>query len=285
LKERRKQKANQEMKRKVNQETNQKANQKTKRKIKPIFVLFMLIVGAVGFSSAAFADNEKSDVIVGDLISPLKFKIQYDENRPDEKESVFLTITNTGEVSTEYVCYFEQKNGKKDLESALEISEKQISLLPNETKKIEISILNKQLKNTTSGECQLKVVRNPKTKTPVGYIIPIEITGKAVDDGNETGSGSGSKTGSGNKNQLQIGTGNETKNETNASRIEKGNETGNESVQNETNQTNPIKKSETEKKNKFLPEGPPKIGVVLSLTIVLLTAGWLGMAARKMKKE
>lgn len=263
--------------RKQKQKQNQNQNQKQKR---VGLILLILIIGLIGFPEACFADGENNDSVISDSISPLKFEMKYDENKTGEKESVFLTITNTGDVATNYICYFDQKSGKNDLKSVLEISEKQISLLPKETKKIEISISNENLKNTTTKEFQLKIIRNPETQTPVGYIIPIEINGKTNENGNETEN----KTGTGNKNQTnaEIKEKNDFENETKIP-PQPGNENKAENNSNQ-NETNHMKNSDSEKKNELNIENFAKAGIVLGLGIAFLIFGWFVLTSRKIKK-
>ncbi|MDR2944919.1 MAG: hypothetical protein LBU81_07590 [Methanosarcinales archaeon] len=156
-------------------------------------VLFLFIFTA-GIANAAFSEPAaEPEKVISDAISPMKLEIDLKTDNITETKTVVLT--NTGETATEYICRIEQTGGKNELAADFVLSESKITLLSGESKKLEIEMPVKKLKtNPADAEYKLKIIRNPKTQTPVGYIIPIKIIEKGPDsktDGRKSGAGIG----------------------------------------------------------------------------------------------
>ncbi len=139
-------------------------------------ILLLLAVFAAGTANAAFPEPmTRTDIVTGDSIAPMKIEIDL---KTSNAETRTVILTNTGETATEYICFVEQTGGKKDISAVFELSESKITLLPGDSKKLEIKIpVPVLITNSADAEYKLKIIRNPETQTPVGYIIPINLTG------------------------------------------------------------------------------------------------------------
>lgn len=144
-------------------------------------ILLLLAVFAAGTAQTAFSEpGTGTNDVTGDSIAPMKLEI--DPATGDITKTRTVIITNTGETVNEYVFYVEQTGGKNDLSGAFELSESAITLLPGDSKTLDIGIPVQALKtNLPDAEYKLKIIRNPETQTPVGYIIPIKSAGSEPD--------------------------------------------------------------------------------------------------------
>lgn len=169
-----------------------KLNLITKQTCLISILLFLTIFFAIGTTDIAFAEPvSKMDIIISDSVAPMKLEISNSELGSEiETVKKNVTLTNTGKAATEYICYIEQSGGKKDDKNNnsanFELSQSKIILLPGESKKLEIEIPVQTFKtNSKDADYKLKIIRNPNTQTPVGYIIPIKFT--ETDEKNSSG--------------------------------------------------------------------------------------------------
>jgi hypothetical protein len=158
----------------MNHSMNKRKN--TKRKIFPaltlpliLFTMFLLMT--IGIS---IGDESGTEQMISDSISPMKLEFDFSKNDGEAiTKTVFLRNTGTEQIN--YRFYVENKNsGNQNIETALKLSEKTVTILPNENFELEISLSADDIKNINNlNETKLKMIRNPETQTPVGYIIPI----------------------------------------------------------------------------------------------------------------
>ncbi|MBZ3935057.1 hypothetical protein [Methanimicrococcus blatticola] len=247
--------------------------------IRFLIILLLLTVIAGGTINIALSEPDpatKTDIVISDSIAPMKLEIDSKTNNAIETKTVILT--NTGDTATEYICYIEQNGGKKDLGSGFELSDSKITLLPGDSKKLKIVIPAQAVKsNSADAEYKLKIIRNPDTQTPVGYIIPIQLTGS-----DSTGKTSGGKSGAGagltmsdpenKKNETKNETKNEMKNET-----KNGSENKNGKNENNSNGID----DENKYGNDFMKKG----GIILLLAFLTMLAAVVGIMIQKKRKQ
>ncbi|WP_316558316.1 hypothetical protein [Methanimicrococcus hongohii] len=224
-----------------------------------------------GTATIAFAETEQSNIVISDAVAPMKLEVDSNSNSASETKTV--TLINTGETATEYVAYVEQTSGKTNPNSNFELSKSKITVQPGESYQLEISIPIQSV-NPNSEEYKLKIIRNPDTQTPVGYIIPIIFAGENGGTGNVSkgGSSSGSAASVQNQNQNQNGSGNGSNNSENKS--------GMNSESNENENKEAFSNEKETKENSLI----KLVGVVILLLIVLLVI--VGIIVRKeMKSE
>jgi len=158
----------------MNHSMNKRKNSKKKifsALILPLILFTMFLLMTIGIS---IGDESGTEQIISDSISPMKLEFDFSKN---ESEAITKTVflRNTGTEQINYLFYVENKNsGNQNIETALKLSEKTITILPNENFELEISLSADDIKNINNlNETKLKMIRNPETQTPVGYIIPI----------------------------------------------------------------------------------------------------------------
>jgi len=137
----------------------------------PLILFTMFLLMTIGIS---MGDENGAEQIISDSISPMKLEFDFSENDGEAiTKTVFLRNTGTEQIN--YLFYVENKNsGNQNIETALKLSEKTVTILPNENFELEISLSADDIKNINNlNETKLKMIRNPETQTPVGYIIPI----------------------------------------------------------------------------------------------------------------
>jgi len=137
----------------------------------PLILLTLFLMMTIGIS---IGDESGTEQIISDSISPMKLEFDFSENDGEAiTKTVFLRNTGTEQIN--YLFYVENKNsGNQTIETALKLSEKAVTILPNENFELEISLSADDIKNINNlNETKLKMIRNPETQTPVGYIIPI----------------------------------------------------------------------------------------------------------------
>ncbi|WNY28213.1 hypothetical protein MmiEs2_03970 [Methanimicrococcus stummii] len=146
-------------------------------------VFITLILTSAAMNTAIADPAEKTNLVISDSIAPMKLEI----SNPNEIETKMITLVNTGETATEYICYIERANGK-EIDSGFQLSETEMTIQPGKSQSIEVSIPAK----INVEEYKIKIVRNPDTQTPVGYIIPILFSEPNSAENNKTGGSSGS---------------------------------------------------------------------------------------------
>ena len=142
-----------------------------------LFVLAMLIFVAV--ISAGFVAAE--EIQTGDSIAPMKMEIDMEEEANPDSETIIKTIyvRNTGNTPTHYIFYTEQNGGKNEISSKFQLSETETEINPGNTFELILTVSKKELEKYDSKDLEnvkIKMIRNPKSQTPVGYIIPVKIT-------------------------------------------------------------------------------------------------------------
>lgn len=239
----------------------------TKKRLRLLTILLLFAVFAAATVNNGFSEPAtRTDIIISDSIAPMKLEI--DSKTGNETETRTVTLTNTGEAATEYICYIEQTGGKKDIGADFELSESKIVLLPGDSGKLKIEIPAQAIKtDSTDAEYKLKIIRNPETQTPVGYIIPIKFANPAETEPDSKTAGGKSGTG--------IGLTADPKNE-NERAIE--NKTGGKT---ENNHPTEIETDDKGYGNSFM----KKSGIILLLVFLMLFASAAGIIIQKKKKK
>lgn len=201
-----------------------------------IFVLFsVFILLSVGASNIVFCEPIQNEIEISDSVSPMKLEITAAEINSKETITKTVFLRNTGNKPNNYIFYIEE-NGKRTEKSGVLLSKNAAALLPGETYTLEISVPTKQSKQFTENELKLKIIRNPETQTPVGYIIPIKIE-QSKDETDETNVKKSTGT---SRNGLALIKENETEKETNNEKItqnEKNNQEAKKDLINEADKT------------------------------------------------
>lgn len=201
------------------------------------------------------ANPAACDVQISDSVSPLKIEIDLNEVNgltDDIEKSVFLR--NSGNEPIDYIFYIENKNDtnkKEPLMSVFKLSVTETAILPENTFELKITIFGKELGKYDSvalEDVKLKIIRNPNTQTPVGYIIPIKIIWPEEKEVNKSDK----------RSNLIVN--NSKGNETEFPKNEKENESVNEYDEEQ-------KKTNSETKRMLLTE---KNGILFSFIILLL---------------
>ena len=180
-------------------QTHKKTHKKTHKQF--LTIMLVLIVFSALLANTAFAEASQTNVIISDSISPVRLVVDANSNTVETRT---VTITNTGNVPAEYIFYVAQTGGRENTASTFELSDTRATVQPGESHRLEISIQVQNI-NPNLEEYRLKIVRNPDTQTPVGYIIPIDFIGGGPGSGG--GSGGGGSTGSATVAQNQSVTG------------------------------------------------------------------------------
>lgn len=239
---------------------------KNESRIRFCIILLILTICMIGIVNSAAADPEKTNYIVSDSVSPLKLEVETGSSTA-ETETKIVTLTNTGETTTEYIFYVERSRGTNTSNSSsFGLSETKTAILPGETYKLEISIPASLIQNSTD-EYKLKIVRNPETQTPVGYIIPILTAASS-----ENGSGNGSKNNGSNSAAIS-GNANNSGSET-------GRETENPKTAYETNESEKQNESKDFNDGNFFTK---RNGILFSLVILLIISLAIGIWIQKRK--
>ena len=160
----------------------------------PTIYLALLIMILIGlFTSMPIAVSE--EIQTEDSLAPMKMKIDMEDETNTNSETITKTIyvRNTGKTPIHYVFYTEQDGCQNDISSKFQLSRTETEISPGNTFELNVTISKTDLEKYDSKDLEnvkIKVVRNPESQTPVGYIIPVEI-----DNLNEKGN-SGTKTNS-----------------------------------------------------------------------------------------
>ena len=199
-----KQTQKQTVKQTAKQTHNQAAKQTRKKTHKQFLTtLLVLIVFSTLLANTAFAETPQTNVIISDSISPVRLVVDANTNTVETRT---VTITNTGNVPAEYIFYVAQTGGRENTASTFELSDTRATVQPGESHRLEISIQVQNI-NPNLEEYRLKIVRNPDTQTPVGYIIPIDFIGGGPGSGSGGGGDGSGSTGSATVTQNQSATG------------------------------------------------------------------------------
>ncbi|WNY26223.1 hypothetical protein [Methanolapillus millepedarum] len=179
-----------------------------------LFLLLTIISCAVFICGAAAAENE---IVVQDSVSPLKLDLQLDYSNSTGSTtgstigntvSKTVYIRNTGDTSLNYIFYLDQSE-KTGVLPLFSLSESSVSLEPGQSYSLTVSVQTNPVKSESDfSDVKLKIIRNPESTTPVGYVVPIHIT---TTEENSTGNGSGN-SGSGSNSTNRTNSNNNTKN-------------------------------------------------------------------------
>lgn len=150
-------------------------------------LLSVLFLFAIALLLPCSLAEESRERIVSDAVSPMKIEIDTDELAAEKPKTKSVFLRNTGETETEYVCYIEQSGNRNDLAAAFSLSEKRIQIPPGESRELCITIPVEKMREKPAENITLKIIRNPETQTPVGYIIPIEIKTTAPNESRSAG--------------------------------------------------------------------------------------------------
>jgi len=142
------------------------------RQSKILFILAMLIFSIFISTNAAAAE----EIQAGDLIAPMKMEIEMGTDNEIITKTIY--VKNTGNTPTSYVFYTEQAGGKNEISSKFKLSETETKIDPRETFELSLTVSKKELEEYGSKDLEnvkIKMIRNPESQMPVGYIIPVEI--------------------------------------------------------------------------------------------------------------
>jgi hypothetical protein len=133
----------------------------------------MLIFAAFLVSAGMAAAEE---IRTGDSIAPMKMEIEMGTDSETITKTIY--VKNTGNTPIQYVFYTDQAGGKSEISSKFKLSETETEILPGNTFELNLTISKKDLEKYDSKDLEnvkIKMIRNPESQTPVGYIIPVEI--------------------------------------------------------------------------------------------------------------
>ena len=119
---------------------------------------------------------------ISDSVTPMKVEI-HPVNDSDTNGMISKTVSlrNTGDVPVHYIIYIEG-GGNSKASSLFELSADAASVDPGEKFELQISASKNEIEKYTAAELEnikIKLVRNPDTQTPVGYIIPVTVGSEA----------------------------------------------------------------------------------------------------------
>lgn len=175
-------------------------NKTSKKSVSFRITMILAVWVIVSILAAGAASGE---IIISDSVSPMKIEIST-ENDPSADGIISKTVSlrNTGDVPVNYVIYIESGSSSKT-SSLFELSAAAASVEPGERFELQISASKNELEKYTAAELEdikIKLVRNPDTQTPLGYIIPV-----TVRQSGETGTGTETKGGNSGKT-VSVGT-------------------------------------------------------------------------------
>ncbi|MDV0447572.1 hypothetical protein MsAg5_14770 [Methanosarcinaceae archaeon Ag5] len=204
-----------------------------------LFLLSVVCISCVFFIPVCAADGEN---VVLDSVSPLKLDIHLDAaGKSNDSVSKTVYIRNTGNTPLNYVFYLDQSK-KTGVLSSFSLSESSATLEPGQSHSLTVSVKSSSVKSETDfSGVKLKIVRNPESATPVGYIVPIQVTVSGESDDNQTGNSSGSG-GSGQSGRNASNTSNTSK--INNTTDKNGTNSVNSSQKNGINETNRTNKTD-----------------------------------------
>ncbi|MCL2141828.1 MAG: hypothetical protein FWH46_02970 [Methanimicrococcus sp.] len=162
-----------------------------------ILLLTLLLVNIT-----AGQDNNLNDFIIasnieivgGDSITPMKIEMDFTKSETVTKT---VTLKNTGNMPTTYIFYTDAAGVQTQASSCFDLSETKIELAAGESYDLKISASVEELQKysqTELDDLKLKIVRDSETTTPIGYILPINITGQDENKIPENNTSSGNKT-------------------------------------------------------------------------------------------
>ena len=145
----------------------------------PTIYLTLLILILISLSiSIPIAVSE--EIQTGDSLAPMKMKIDMEDETNADSETITKTIyvRNTGNTPIHYVFYTEHDGNQNDISSKFRLSRTETEVGPGNTFELNVTVSKTDIEKYDSNDLEnvkIKVVRNPESQTPVGYIIPVEI--------------------------------------------------------------------------------------------------------------
>ena len=144
--------------------------------LKVLFISAILIFAALISTSAVAAE----EIRTGDSIAPMKMKIDMDDETNPDNETItkIIFVKNTGNTPIHYIFYTEQTGGKNEISSEFKLSETETEISPGNTFELSLTVSKKELEKYDLKDLEnvkIKMIRNPESQMPVGYIIPVEI--------------------------------------------------------------------------------------------------------------
>jgi hypothetical protein len=182
-----------------------------------------------------------TEIIGGDSISPMKIEMDFTKN---EMVTKTVTVKNTGNTPTTYIFYTDTAGSQKEAASVFDLSETKKQLAAGESYDLIISASVEDLQKYTQPELdalRLKIVRDPETTTPLGYILPINIAGAGENNTPPENKTNSETTNIGTPTAIQNNSiDDNTNNNTNNNNTDRPNNGSNNSGNNNAaNQTNP----------------------------------------------
>lgn len=130
-----------------------------------LFLLFAAVGTAAG------------EVQIGDAVAPMKIEINAADADSNGMISKTVSLRNTGSVPLNYIFYAE--SGRDENAAALlTLSATAASVAPGDRYDLHIRISKNEIEKYGAEDLEgikLKIVRNPETQTPVGYILPVSV--------------------------------------------------------------------------------------------------------------
>ena len=167
------------------------------RPSKILLIFAALILMTLTFAALTLAGTAAAEEIqTGESIAPMKMKIDMDAT--DEIITKMIYLKNTGNTPTNYIFYTEQNGGKNEISSKFQLAETETMIAPGDTFELSLTISKEEIEKYNSKELEsvkIKIIRNPESQTPVGYIIPVEIGHLDEKEKNETAGNKTSSTG------------------------------------------------------------------------------------------
>ncbi|MCL2549485.1 MAG: hypothetical protein FWE78_00845 [Methanimicrococcus sp.] len=154
-------------------------NKTTKKSsCRPIsIILFSAVIIVSVLTAVAVCD----EIRISDSVTPMKIEISpASDSDANGMISKTVSLRNTGDVPVNYVIYMES-GGNSNAASLFELSAAAASVAPGGKFDLQISASKSEIEKYTAAELEnikIKLIRNPDTQTPVGYIIPVTVGGK-----------------------------------------------------------------------------------------------------------
>ncbi|MCL2863191.1 MAG: hypothetical protein FWE54_03760 [Methanimicrococcus sp.] len=145
------------------------------------------------------------EIQISDSVSPMKIEISAaSDSDAGGMISKTVSLRNTGDVPVHYIIYMDSARNE-NAASVFDLSATTASVNPGERFEFQISASKNEIEKYTEAELEdikLKIIRNPDTLTPLGYIIPVTVRAPGEPDagagtGPDTGTGTGPDSGAG----------------------------------------------------------------------------------------
>ena len=225
-------------------------NHKTMNTIGFLLLALLLVNITAGqdHNSNDFIIASNLEIMGGDSIAPMKIEMDFAKSETVTKT---VTLKNTGTTQTTYIFYTDADGVQTDTSSCFDLSDSKIELAAGESYELKISASLEEIQKysqTELDELKLKIVRNPETSTPLGYILPISITGPDENNPLENNTPTGNKTTSTANNTGTVAQNNNTDSNTDSS-SNTDNSSNNPNYTNGSNNNNSINNTNFDENN------------------------------------